>query len=186
MSNLVLTRRRTTGSFIAGGVVILIGLVILGNAVVATTLSVRFLGWMLVVAGLAGLTSALLNVRAGGSWSLAIGGGVCLVVGVMCLRNVEAAALTLTLVAGSLFLLAGLVRLIAAVGNPQHRLTLLFGGAFSTLLGLVVLLNLFTASYALLGVLLGLQTIGEGVNIVLLGGLTMTAIETERVASSAQ
>src|SRR5687768_10386878 len=97
MSQFTLARRRTTGSLVVGAVVTLIGLAVLGNAVVATKISVQFLGWMLVLAGLVGLAAALLNARTGGSWSSAIGGGVFLVLGLMCLRNVEAAALTLTL-----------------------------------------------------------------------------------------
>ena len=183
MSELALTRSRTVGSSVAGALLVLIGLVILGNAVVATTISVRFLGWMLLLAGIVGLVAALVTSREGGSWTTAVGGSLLLVVGLMCLRNVEAAAVTLTLVAGSLFLLTGVLRLVAAVGRPDHRWTLLFAGAISTVLGLAVLLNLFTASYALLGVLLGIQAVAEGLTMILLGGLTLSTVESDHGAS---
>jgi uncharacterized membrane protein HdeD (DUF308 family) len=179
MSDLALTRSRTLGNTVAGALLVLIGLVILGNAVVATTLSVRFLGWMLLLAGIVGLVAALVTSREGGSWSTAVGGSLLLVVGLMCLRNVEAAALTLTLIAGSLFLLTGVLRLVAAVGRSDHRWTLLFAGAISTVLGLAVLLNLFTASYALLGVLLGVQAVAEGLTMIFLGGLTLSTVESD-------
>ena len=184
MSELALTRSRTVGSSVAGALLVLIGLVILGNAVVATTISVRFLGWMLLLAGIVGLVAALVTSREGGSWSTAVGGSLLLVVGLMCLRNVEAAALTLTLIAGALFLLTGVLRLVAAVGRPDHRWTLLFAGVISTALGLAVLLNLFTASYALLGVLLGIQAVAEGLTMILLGGLTLSTVESDHGAST--
>ena len=185
MSNLALTRTRTLGNFVAGVFLVIIGLVILGNAVVATSLSVRFLGWMLLLAGVVGLVAALVNVRDGGSGSIAIGGGLLLVAGIVCLRNVEAAAVTLTLIAGSLLLLSGLVRLVAAVGRPEHRWALLIGGAVSSLLGVAVLLNAFTASYALLGVLLGIQSIVEGLVMIFLGGFTLTTVQGDKVESRA-
>ena len=115
-----------------------------------------------------------------GSRRHAVGSGVLLVLGLMCLRNVEAAAVTLTLVAGALFLLTGLVRVIAAVAGDGHRLGLLVGGGIGIVLGLAVLLNLFTASYALLGVLIGIQTVGEGLTMILVGGLTMATSRPSR------
>jgi uncharacterized membrane protein HdeD (DUF308 family) len=183
-NDLALTRRRTPWNTVLGLVLVVIGLAILANAVVATRVSVQFLGWMLVLAGVAGLVAALLGLRSGGVAANAVGSAVLLVLGLMCLRNVEAAAVTLTLVAGSLFLLTGLVRVVAAVAGDGHRLGLLIGGGVGIVLGLVVLLNLFTASYALLGVLIGIQTVGEGLTMILVGGLTMATLETEQVAPS--
>ena len=74
--------------------------------------------------------------------------------------------------------------MLAAVAGDGQRLGLLLGGGIGIVLGLVVLLNLFTASYALLGVLIGIQTVGEGLTMILVGGLTMATLETEQVASS--
>ena len=42
-----LTSTRTRSDLIIGGLVVLASLVILGNAAVATTVSVKFLGWIL-------------------------------------------------------------------------------------------------------------------------------------------
>jgi len=184
MSSFALTRSRTPWSVALGAVLVVIGLVILANAVVATRVSVQFLGWMLILAGVAGLVSALIGIRSGGFASNALGAGVFLVLGLMCLRNVEAAAVTLTLIAGSLFLLTGIVRLLAAAVSEGHRAVLLLSGALGTALGLAVLLNLFDASYALLGILIGIQTLGEGLTMILVGGITVTALVTERVAPS--
>ena len=182
MSGISVTRQRTTWSFVLGALLILIGLVVLGNAVVATTVSILFLGWMLLIAGIAGLVAAVMAVGTGGVWSSAIGGGVCFVIGLMCLRHTDAAAVTLTLIMAALFLLSGLVRLIAAGATVDYRWPLLISGAVSTVLGLVVLFNLFDASRALLGVMLGIQTVVEGVTMILVGRVTVVAEPTDELA----
>ena len=135
MADFTLTRKHSGWDVVLGGGLVVVGLVILGNAVIATRVSVQFLGWMLVIAGVAGLLGALLSLRSGGFWHPAIGGAVFLVAGLMCLRHVHAAALTLTLIVGSLFLLTGVVRLFAAAAAEEGRWALLFGGAVSTVAG---------------------------------------------------
>src|SRR5450759_2193156 len=69
-----------------------------------TVVSVRFLGWAALIVGIAELLSALFRLRAGHFWSTALGGALLAVLGVLILRNTLAAALTLTLAAGALFL----------------------------------------------------------------------------------
>jgi uncharacterized membrane protein HdeD (DUF308 family) len=119
-------------------------------------------------------------------WSSAIGGGVCLVVGLMCLRHTDAAAVTLTLIMGALFLLSGVVRLVAAGATTEYRWPLLLSGAVSAVLGLAVLLNVFDASRALLGVMLGIQTIVEGLSMILVGRVTVVAAPDEELAYGRQ
>jgi uncharacterized membrane protein HdeD (DUF308 family) len=183
MTDFALTRNRTGWSTVLGGLLVVVGVAVLANAAVATRVSVQFLGWMLVLCGVVGLVAALAGLRSGGSASHAVGAGVLLALGLMCLRNVEAAALTLTLVAGTVFLLGGVVRLVLAMANPEHRVALVISGVVSTALGLAVLLNLVDASYALLGVLIGVQLLAEGVTMVLIGGITVTT--PSRAATSA-
>ena len=175
MSGYMLTRRHTGWDVVLGGLVLVIGLVILGNAVVVTRISVQFLGWMLVLAGVVGLLAAALGRGSGLSRASAVGGAMALVAGLVCLRNVEAAALTLTLIIGALLLLTGVVRLFGAAATTEHRGVMLVAGLVSTVLGLVVLLNLVDASYALIGVLLGIQTVIDGITTMVAGRLTVTA-----------
>jgi len=144
--------------------------------------SILFLGWMLLIAGIAGLVAAVLAVGSGGVWSSAIGGGVCFVIGLMCLRHTDAAAVTLTLIMGALFLLGGVVRLVAAGASGEYRWPLLFSGAVSAVLGLIVLFNLFDASRGLLGVMLGIQTIVEGVTMILVGRVTVVTEPSSELA----
>jgi membrane protein HdeD len=173
MSDYKLTRSHTGWDVAFGGLLVVIGLAILGNVAVATRVSVQFLGWMLVIAGIVGLLVAALGFRTAMARASALGGAMSLVAGLICLRNVEAAALTLTLVVGSLFLLAGVMRLFAAAATPENRVVMVVGGVVSTVLGLVVLLNLVEASYSLLGVLLGIQVVADGIVMMVAGRLTV-------------
>jgi uncharacterized membrane protein HdeD (DUF308 family) len=151
MSSSLLERRRTGWDLVLGALLVIGGLVILGHAVWATAVSVLFLGWILLLVGVVGLVGAFFRIGKGGFWVSALSGGLLLVLGGVCLRNPEVAAVTLTLVAGALFLATGIVRLAASAQEPEYRWPLLIAGVVSTLLGLMVLFNLVSASYVLLG-----------------------------------
>lgn len=162
-------RGRTTGDLVVGGLVVLLGLVILGHTAIATTVSIVFLGWLMFAIGVVTLAATLFRIGKEGFWTGAIGGGLMTVLGIVFLRHTSAAAVTLTLVAGALFLISGLARLVLAAHVPEARVPLILTGGVSTLLGLVVLFNLFTASLSLLGLLLGLEILCEGIAIMLVG-----------------
>jgi uncharacterized membrane protein HdeD (DUF308 family) len=161
--------RRTGWDVVLGALLVLGGLAILGDAAFATKVSVMFIGWVLLVVGLLGLVAAVFRIGKGGFWSVALSGGVLTVLGLFFLRNTHAAALTLTLIAGTIFLASGIVRLVASAADPEYRVPLLLGGVVSTILGLIVLFNLFDASYVLVGVLLGIQVLVDGLSMILVG-----------------
>ncbi|MGJ7441744.1 HdeD family acid-resistance protein [Aquipuribacter sp. MA13-6] len=171
MSSLTLEQRRTPWDVVLGLVLVLAGLVVLGNTVVATAFSVAVLGWFTLLTGAVLLVSALFRIGKEGFWSVALGGGLLLVLGIVMLRNPTATALTITLVAGSMFLATGLTRIVVAFSHPQGRVVLLFSGLISVALGVMVLFNLVTATLTLLGVLIGVQAVVEGVTIIALGRL---------------
>ncbi|QNN52947.1 HdeD family acid-resistance protein [Nocardioides mesophilus] len=161
--------RRTGWDIVLGVLLVIGGLVILGDAAFATTVSVLFLGWVLLLVGIVGLVAALFRIGKGGFWSAALSGGLLTVLGLFFLRNTDAGAVTLTLIAGTLFLTSGIVRLVVSAQEPENRAPLLLGGVVSTALGLIVLLNLFDASLVLLGVLLGIQVLVDGIMLMLVG-----------------
>jgi membrane protein HdeD len=162
--------RRRTGWDIALGVLLVIGgLVIFGNVVLATAVSVFVLGWTALIAGIVLLVGAFFKIKSGGFWSAALGGVVLGVLGLFILRNPGVAAFTLTLLAGSLFLVTGLTRIFTANQFGEARWLLIISGIISTGLGLFVLFNLATATLALLGVLLGVQVILEGLTLLVVG-----------------
>ena len=169
MSTSQFQMRRTGWDMVLGALLVVGGLVILGDAALATTVSILFIGWVLLIAGLLGLVASLFRIGKGGFWSAALSGGVLTVLGLFFLRNTEAAAVTLTLIAGTIFLTSGVVRLAASAHDPAYRVPLLLGGVVSTVLGLIVLFDLFDASYVLLGILLGIQVLVDGLMMMIVG-----------------
>jgi uncharacterized membrane protein HdeD (DUF308 family) len=160
---------RTTWDLVLGAVLVVVGVVVLMHAAVATTVSVLFIGWMAFAAGVVTVFLSLFAFGKEGFWTALLGGGLVAVIGAVMIRNPDVAALTLTLVAGAVFLSSGIVRLAAAAQIPEARAALLLSGGISTLLGLLVLFNLFTATLTLLGILLGIQVISEGIAVMIAG-----------------
>lgn len=176
MASYVVERRRTGWDVVLGLVLVVAGVVVLGHAVLATAVSVLFLGWTALFAGAVALVSALFRIRKGGFWVGALSGALLLVLGLVILRNPLVAAVTLTLVAGSLFLVGGVVRLVAAGGSPEYRWPLILSGVVSVGMGAFVLLNPVESSLLLLGVLMGVEAISDGIAMMLLGRPRLQAV----------
>jgi len=166
----VTLERSRSGWDIAWGILLVVaGIAILAHAVIATAISVLFLGWLAVIGGIVGLVAGLFRIGKGGFWPAIISGALLLVLGLVILRNPEASALTLTLLAGTLFLMGGVIRLVAAFQIDQNRWIMVFSGLVSLVLGGMVVFNLVEATYVLLGVLLGVQALVDGITLLVLG-----------------
>jgi uncharacterized membrane protein HdeD (DUF308 family) len=164
-----LERSRSGWDIVLGVLLVIAGFVILGNAAFATAVSVFFLGWMAVIGGIVALVASLFRIGRGGFWPALISGSLLLVIGIVILRNPAASVVTLTLLAGTLFLVGGIMRLVAAFQVDQNRGIMIFSGIVSLGLGLIVLFNLFAASLTLLGVLIGVQALMDGITLLALG-----------------
>lgn len=162
-------QRRTGWDIIFGALLLIAGFIVLGNAVIATAVSVYFVGWMAVISGAVLLIGSFFRIKSGGFWSAALGGALLLVLGVFVLRNPLIGAVSLTLLAGSLFLTGGLMRIVVAFQVEDGRWLLIISGAISVVLGLFVLFNIAAATLTLLGVLLGVQTLVEGITLMIVG-----------------
>lgn len=167
----VLERNRTGWDVILGILLVLLGLFVLGNTVFATVVSLFVLAWTALFSGLMMLVVALLTIRSGFSWSTLLGGAVLTVVGLFMLRNPVVAAVALTLMIGSLFFVSGVMRLGLASTVTEARWLFVFSGLVSVGLGLWVLFNMTTATLTLIGVLLGVQVLVEGMTLVVSGRL---------------
>jgi membrane protein HdeD len=167
------SRGRSTADLLLGAGIVLVGLVILGHTVTATTISLLFLGWLLFASGVVTLAASLFLIGKEGFWTGALGGGLMTALGIVFLRHTSAAAVTVTLVAGAIFLTSGLARLVVGFQLAEGRIGILVSGLVSTVLGLLVLFNLLDASDALLGFILGIQVLAEGVAIMLVGRETL-------------
>jgi uncharacterized membrane protein HdeD (DUF308 family) len=163
------TKGRGAVDLLLGGLQVLVGIIILGHTATATVLSLMFVGWLLLATGIFIVFLAVFQIGKDGFWTALLGGGLMTVLGLVFLRHTTAAALTVTLVAGSLFLVLGIARLAVSVQDPEHRWSLVFGGGVSLVLGLIILFNIVTATYTLLGVLLGVQVVTEGLMTMVFG-----------------
>lgn len=167
---------RRTGADVAVGILLIIGaLIALGDTVLATALSVRLVGWVALVSGLVAVIGAFFNFRSGRFRSSLIIGGLLTVLGLIILRNPLAAALTLTLIAGFMFLSGGVLRIGLSFEDVSNRLLLALSGAASLVLGLIVLFNIVTASLSLLGWLIGIQLLIDGMTLLAYGRLRVTS-----------
>jgi membrane protein HdeD len=162
---------RTWWDVVLGGILVGTGVVVLGDVVVATVISVLFLGWTLVIGGAISIVTSLFRIRRGGFWVGMLGGVLALVAGVVFLRRPGATLLALSLAIGAVMLVSGITRLVAAVQHREARLALLLSGVLSIVLGLFVLGRWPTSALWLVGTLLGIQLIVDGMVLILVGRL---------------
>jgi uncharacterized membrane protein HdeD (DUF308 family) len=167
-------QRRTGWDIVLGLLLVLAGAIVLGHVAIASVVSVLFLGWMLVVGGITLAVSALVGWKsAGRRWDLATG-VLLLVLGFGFLRNPGAGLLVLTLLAGSLLIVGGMVRAIAAFQPGSPRAALLINGVVTLLLGSMVLYRWPVSALWFLGTILGVQLILDGFTTALSGRIRVT------------
>lgn len=167
--------RRPSGWDIALGVLlVLASLFLLANAVFATVLSVFLIAWTALIGGVVMVIHAIVNRKSESVWLGVISGVILAVLGVVMLANPGIGIVALTMLAGAGFLASGIIRLILATSVPSGRGWLIFGGVVALLLGLFVLLNFAEATFTLLGILVGVTMLVDGITM-LAGGRTTVA-----------
>ena len=163
--------KRTAWDVILGLLLVAAGIVLLGNAVWATAFQVLVIGWTNLISGVVLLIGSLFRIRSGGFFSAVLGGAFLTVMGLFILRNPVVGALALTLAAGMAFFAAGLTRMVWAFRESEGKVVLFISGLVSLGLGFYVLFNLGTATLMLLGTLLAVQTLLEGLTLIAVGNL---------------
>ncbi|MFP5416434.1 MAG: HdeD family acid-resistance protein [Actinomycetes bacterium] len=171
MTTTTLAPRRTAWDVIFGLILVAAGIFLLGNSLLATAISLWVIGWTNLFSGVLLLVASLFRIKSGGFLSAALGGAFLTVIGLFILRNPVAGAVALTLAAGVAFFAGGLTRLAWAFSDRQGRLALFVSGLVSLGLGFFVLFNVGTATVLLLGTLLGVQTLLEGLTLIAVGRL---------------
>jgi uncharacterized membrane protein HdeD (DUF308 family) len=164
--------RAKWGWVVALGVVYLIaGFIALGSVVMATVASVLVVGVMMIIAGIAEVTSAF-RVKSWGRfllWSLL--GLLYIVAGFVTFENPLLAAALLTLMLGALLVASGAVRIILAFSMKQETpwLLVLLSAVITLLLGLLILAHWPVSSLYILGLFLGFDLVMAGVGWIGLG-----------------
>ena len=168
---LLLERRRTGWDIFFGVLSAIAGMIALGHVALASAISVLFLGWAILLGGTVLAVSAIAGWKDHQRrWDLPL--GVLLVLlGLGFVRNPGVGLLTLTLLAGSLLLVGGIVRLVAAFQPGAPRGLLLFSGTVTLLLGLLVLNRWPVSALWFLGTVLGVELILDGITTATSGRL---------------
>lgn len=163
--------KRNRGWFLGLGVVlVLFGTIALGCTFTTTRLSVAFLGWLMILAGVTQSLHAFWKERGWGGFFIdALMGILYLVVGFMVVGNPTATAVTLTLLIGMFLMFEGLFRIFTAISvRYPNRGWLLLNGVVSLLLGLMIWRQWPLSGLWVIGLFVGIQMILNGWSLVML------------------
>jgi uncharacterized membrane protein HdeD (DUF308 family) len=160
---------------VLGVVLVLTGVVMLADVALATRISLLFLGWTMLIGGAIGAVLAVFRIGRGGFWVAASSAAVAVLAGILFIRVPAFSLLALSLVTGALLLFAGMMRLVTSLEVPEHRGVMITSGVISIVLGLLVLNRWPESALWLLGTLLGIQFLVDGVALLVLGRLRAPA-----------
>ncbi|MCS6865252.1 MAG: HdeD family acid-resistance protein [Gemmataceae bacterium] len=174
--------RRSWGWFVALGVLLILlgfmGLVFVG---IATLVTVLMIGWLFLVAGVAEVVLALLRQGWSGFWLDLLSGLVTAVVGLLLVLRPETGASVLTVVIGVIFLVGGVFRLATGViaKNPYAGWFLL-QGILALLLGLLILIEWPVSSAWVIGTLICIDLLFNGLRLISFGWAIKAWLRTHR------
>jgi uncharacterized membrane protein HdeD (DUF308 family) len=139
---------------------------------------VLVLGWTILLGGVALAIGGIVGWKdAGRRWDLVFG-ALLFLLGFGFVRNPGVGLLTLTLLAGSLLLVGGIMRIVAAFQPGAPRALLLLSGTVTFLLGFMVFNQWPVSALWFLGAILGIELILEGITTAISGRLRPVKIDT--------
>ena len=163
-TDLQLLRSRWRWLLGAGIVLLLIALVALSNLLLATVVSVLFVGVTMLLAGAAHVVFAFQMKRWGQTVGLLLVGGLYVLAGLMTFRNPVLASAFLTLLMALSMLVAGIVRTAAglAIRPASGWPWLAAAGVATVLVALIILAGWPVNSLWIIGALLAIDLIFTG------------------------
>lgn len=176
--------RRGWGTFVAMGVLFALlgvaGLVFVG---LATLVTVIFVGWFFAIAGFAGVAHAIVRKGWCGFVPDLLAGLVTGIAGVFIILHPAEGASVLTIVIGAMFLVGGIFRLGAGVAmkNPYAG-WFIFHGIISLLLGLMILVEWPYTALWVIGTLVSIDLLMDGLRLVSFGLAVKNGAPVEPVA----
>ncbi len=153
-----------------GAVLVILGLIALGNVLDATLVTTIIVGWLLVFAGVMHLVS----IFAGGAslgWRLLQGllGILYIVVGIEIVYDPIAGAITLTVVVALMLIIDGIIRIVSAImDRGEGWVWVLLLGVLNILLGAWLWTGI-PVSGIVIGLFVGLQLLFAGIMWIVLG-----------------
>ncbi|HXN13150.1 MAG TPA: HdeD family acid-resistance protein [Candidatus Acidoferrales bacterium] len=162
--------RAHRGWFLFMGVALIIfGTIAIGIAEVMTIVSVLFLGWILLFAGVFEVIHGFARRAWGGFFVNLMGGLLYAVTGLLMITHPGVAAVTLTFMIALLLIVAGTFRIFVAFSTPiHHRGWLILNGAISLFLGFCIMSSWPVSGTWVIGLFIGIDMIFDGWTEVIL------------------
>ena len=160
--------RRSWGWFLVFGVLLMIlGVVCIAEAQIATTFSILALGWVLVISGVLWLVNSFYAFSWHGFFLFLLNGLIRGVTGYLLIRHPNAGAEGVTILLAALFIVGGLFRAIGSsvIQFPRWGWTM-FSGLVSLALGIYLMVIWQTASTFFVGMIIGIDLIFDGASLV--------------------
>jgi uncharacterized membrane protein HdeD (DUF308 family) len=150
-----------------GMLLMLLGIVCVGTARAATTVSIMVFGWILVFSALAWFVGTFQARSWGGVFLYLLNAIIRGATGYFLLRHPDAGAEAVTILLASLFVVGGIFRIVAAglIQFPRWGWTAV-SGAVAVILGFVLLGDWRTTSTFFIGLAIGIDLILDGVALV--------------------
>jgi uncharacterized membrane protein HdeD (DUF308 family) len=160
--------RKSWAWFLITGILgIILGVLCIGKAQIATTLSILTLGWILVIGAALWLTCALYTFGLYGIAQYLPNPIIRGVIGYLLISHPDVGAEGIAILLAGLFIVLGLFRaLTASVYKFPRWEWAVFSGLVSFCLGVYLLNTWHTASTYLFGLLIGLDLIVDGTALV--------------------
>ncbi|MFZ0662547.1 MAG: HdeD family acid-resistance protein [Acidobacteriaceae bacterium] len=156
--------RRNWGWLLLWGIVLIVlGVIALGDAVYVTVISMFVFGWVLLIAGIVEAVQAIRHRKAGHLFVHTVNAVLAIVVGIMLLRNSLAGALVITLLLAAYFTVAGIFRIVAAlaVRVPGWGWALA-SGIITLIFGILIWSHWPISGFWVIGMFIGIDLILTG------------------------
>jgi len=155
--------------FCIGIALIILGTIAIGSAELMTMVSVMFIGWLLLFAGVFEVVHGFARRAWGGFFINLMGGLLYAVTGLLMVTHPGVAAITLTFMIAMLLIVAGTFRLFVAFSTPiHHRGWLILNGAISLFLGFSIMSSWPVSGLWIIGLFIGIDMIFDGWTEVML------------------
>ncbi|MDQ0390233.1 HdeD family acid-resistance protein [Labrys monachus] len=147
------------------------GLFALIHPGIASLAVVYWVGWLFLVLGAVQLIQAMTVKAWGGFFEAAVLGVLALLLGVSILLDPISGAISLTALIGVLFLIYGIVKVMIAfrIRRSVSWIWMLLSGLVSILLAVMIFTNFPWSALSLLGILLGVELLANGLALIFTG-----------------
>jgi uncharacterized membrane protein HdeD (DUF308 family) len=166
------TLRPKWGWCVALGIGLLIcGIIALLSLVVATAVTVIWVGTMMIIGGMIEIIHGFQMKSWGRSILWVVTGGLYVIGGFFAILNPLLASLVLTLILGIALIIAGIRRIALGlhIKGGGHSGLIMLSGALTLLFGLIILVHWPLSSLYALGIILGVDLIQAGAGWLNLG-----------------